>query len=101
MDENKKTKMPFNIVPITDNNSQDVLSFIEKYFILDEPLNASVALFEEKDTLIKYKDICCNLFNNGLSFMAVSETGEMMGVTLNRTMCKDDLIVQYRNENFV
>jgi len=58
MDENKKLKMHFNIVPITDNDSQGVLSSIEKYFIRDESLNASVALFKEKESLVKCKDFC-------------------------------------------
>lgn len=33
--------------------------------------------------------------------MSVSETSELMGVTLNRIMCKDDLIVQYDDEDFI
>ena len=33
--------------------------------------------------------------------MAVSKTGEIMCVTFNRIMCKDDLTVQYGDEKFV
>ncbi|XP_060868424.1 arylalkylamine N-acetyltransferase 1-like [Metopolophium dirhodum] len=95
MDENKKLKMQFNIVPIIDNDSQSVLSFIEKYFIRDEPLKASVALIKEKESIVKFKDFCCNIFNNGDNILYV------MGVTLNTIMSKDDLIVQYGDENFI
>jgi len=44
----QKIKMPFNIVSITDNENQVMMNSIEKYFIWDEPLNASVALFKEE-----------------------------------------------------
>jgi len=33
--------------------------------------------------------------------MAVSEIGEVMGVSLNNTMCKDHQLDQYGDENFV
>lgn len=42
MDEMKKTKISFNIVPITGSNGQDLINSIEKYFIQHEPLNASL-----------------------------------------------------------
>jgi len=53
MDEMKKTKISFNIVPISSSNGQDVISSIEKYVILDEPLIASVELFNEGESVLK------------------------------------------------
>jgi len=101
MDEIKKIKILFNIVPITETNEQDVLNSIEKYFIRDEPLNESVELSKEKESVIKYRNFCTNLLHTGLSFAAVSETGEVMGVILNSIMNMDDYIIQqYSDENF-
>lgn len=65
MDEMKKTKISFNIVPITSSNWQDVINSIEKYFIQDEPLNASVELFKEVESVLKYRNFCTNLLHTG------------------------------------
>ncbi|XP_050053605.1 arylalkylamine N-acetyltransferase 1-like isoform X2 [Aphis gossypii] len=101
MDKMKKTKISFNIVPISSSNEQGVINSIEKYFIQDEPLNASVELFKEEESVLKYRNFCTNLLYTGLSLMAVSETGEIMGAILNSVMSKEDyLIQQYGDENF-
>jgi len=65
MDEMKKTKISFSIVPITETNGQDVINSIEKYFIRDEPLNESVELFKEEESVLKYRNFSTNLLHTG------------------------------------
>lgn len=65
MDKMKKTKISFNIVPISSSNEQGVINSIEKYFIQDEPLNASVELFKEEESVLKYRNFCTNLLYTG------------------------------------
>ncbi|XP_022168222.1 dopamine N-acetyltransferase-like [Myzus persicae] len=100
MDEIKNTKVSINVVPITDNDKQVVMNSVTQYFFRDEPLCASLGLMEEKESVIQLENFCSDLLQCGVSFMAVSaETGEMMGASLNTTLCRDDEIKKYGDEN--
>ncbi|KAE9537435.1 hypothetical protein AGLY_006458 [Aphis glycines] len=91
MDKIKNKKVSFNILPITNNDKETVKNSLRRYFFRDEPISASIGLLEEKESIYFYL---------GVSFMAVStETGEMMGATLNSTACRGDKIKQYSDKN--
>ncbi|XP_015363578.1 PREDICTED: dopamine N-acetyltransferase-like isoform X1 [Diuraphis noxia] len=100
MDEIKNTKVSINVVPITDNDKQVVMNSLKQYFFRDEPLCASLGLMEEKESVVQLENFCADLLQSGVSFMAVSaETGEMVGASLNTTICRDNEIKQFGDEN--
>ncbi|XP_027852763.2 arylalkylamine N-acetyltransferase 1-like [Aphis gossypii] len=100
MDKIKNKKVSFNILPITNNDKETVKNSLRQYFFRDEPISASIGLLEEKESVIQFENFCIDLLQFGVSFMAVStETGEMMGATLNSTACRGDKIKQYSDKN--
>ncbi|XP_022182146.1 dopamine N-acetyltransferase-like [Myzus persicae] len=100
MDDVKKSNISFDIVPITDNDKQIVQNSLKKYYLRDEPLSASVGFLEEEESIIRFEKACAGIIKHGVSFMAISaETGEMMGASLNMTVCRSDGIKQYGDEN--
>ncbi|CAI6343515.1 unnamed protein product [Macrosiphum euphorbiae] len=100
MDEIKNTKVSINVLPITDNDKQIVMNSVKQYFFRDEPLCASLGLMEEKESVIQLENFCADILQSGVSFMAVSaETGEMMGASLNTTLCRDNEIKNTSDEN--
>ncbi|XP_026816934.1 dopamine N-acetyltransferase-like [Rhopalosiphum maidis] len=100
METIKNTKVSFKIVPITDNDKEVVINFIKQNFFRDEPLCASLGLIEEKESVIQLEKFCVDALQNGISFMAVStETGEMIGVSLDNTMCRGNEINEIVEEN--
>ncbi|KAE9537685.1 hypothetical protein AGLY_006708 [Aphis glycines] len=100
MDTIKNTKVSFNIVPITDNDKEVVINSLKQYFFRDEPLCASSGLMEEKESVIQLENFCVDLLRNEISFMAVStETGELIGASLNSPMFRGNEIQEIGEEN--
>ncbi|XP_025204683.1 dopamine N-acetyltransferase-like [Melanaphis sacchari] len=99
MDTIKTTKVSFNIVPITDDDKKAVINSLKQYFFRDEPLCACSGLIEENESVIQLENFCVDLLKDGISFMAVStETGEIMGVSLNSATCRDTKIKEIDEE---
>lgn len=65
MDEINEIKYTYNIVPITDNYRQTVMSSLKKYFFHDEPLNASIGLIGEPGSVKKLENFCDSYLQNG------------------------------------
>lgn len=65
MDEIKNTKVFITIVPITDNDKQVVMDSLKQYFFHDEPLCASLALTEEKESVIQLENFCADILQSG------------------------------------
>ncbi|XP_025418855.1 dopamine N-acetyltransferase-like [Sipha flava] len=91
MDEVNKTKLSYNITPITDNYVPAIISLLKNSFFLDEPLNKSIGLTEEIRSVIQLEEYCKTYLLTGISFMAVSDNNEIIGVILNNIMCRDDI----------
>lgn len=68
MNEKKRT---YNIVPITDQDRHSVMNLLKTYFFHDEPLNASIALIEETESVIKLENFCDTYLQNGEFFIIV------------------------------
>ncbi|XP_058820401.1 arylalkylamine N-acetyltransferase 1 isoform X2 [Topomyia yanbarensis] len=64
---------------ITEDDAEDVLKLLKKFFFKDEPLNTFVELGECKE-LEKYSTKC---LHEHCSFKAVNSRGEIVGVNIN------------------
>ncbi|XP_058455711.1 arylalkylamine N-acetyltransferase 1 isoform X2 [Malaya genurostris] len=64
---------------ITEDDAEDVLKLLKKFFFKDEPLNTFVDLGECKE-LEKYSTKC---LHEHCSFKAVNSRGEIVGVNIN------------------
>jgi len=65
MDEINNTKVSINVVPITDNDKQNVMNFLKQYYFRDEPLCASLGLMEEKVSVIQLENFCIDVLQSG------------------------------------
>ncbi|KAF0759514.1 dopamine N-acetyltransferase isoform X1 [Aphis craccivora] len=90
MDEANEAKFSYSIVPITAKDKHTVAAFLRKFFFRDEPLNVAIQLLEETDSAAKLENYCISYLQYGMTFMAVSQTGDIMGVILNNIMHRDD-----------
>ncbi|XP_025423942.1 dopamine N-acetyltransferase-like isoform X2 [Sipha flava] len=90
MDENSGAKYSYSIVPITANDKQTVANFLKKFFFRDEPLNVAIQLLEEIDSATKLEKYCIGYLKYGMTFMAVSQAGDIMGVILNNIMHRNE-----------
>jgi len=65
MDDTKHKNVSINVVPITDNDKQVVMDSLKQYFFRDEPLCASLALTEEKESVIQLENFCADILQSG------------------------------------
>lgn len=75
----------YDIVPITPKDSEKVLEHLRKFFFLEEPLNINIKLLGENgdERCPELESYCVGTIPEGLSLMAVSRTGKVIGVSLN------------------
>lgn len=66
-----KTKRTYDIQPIADQDRHSVINFLKKYFFHDEPLNASIELFKETESVKKLEKFCNTFLQNGELFIIV------------------------------
>lgn len=82
---------PYSIKPIKQADSESVLNFLRKFFFRDEPLNVDIKLLDTPDATCKeLEDYSVKSIKDGLSLMAVSESGKIIGVCLNGCMKRED-----------
>ncbi|VVC43653.1 Hypothetical protein CINCED_3A025131 [Cinara cedri] len=91
MDDTNKPLCSYSIVPITSDDKETVAAFLRQFFFRDEPLNVAIQLLEETDSATKLKNYCIGYLQYGMTFMALSKTGDIMGVILNNIMHRDDV----------
>lgn len=66
MDEINETKYFFNIFPITNSvDKHSAMDFLKKYYFRDEPLNASIELLKERESIIKLENFLGTYLHNG------------------------------------
>lgn len=66
MDEINKTDCSFNILTITNSaDKRSAMDFLKKYYFRDEPLNASIGLLKEKESVIKLDHFYDTVIQNG------------------------------------
>lgn len=106
--EPKNVGMDYHIEVVTKDDKLRILKFLRRFFFRDEPLNHSIQLIPESEdsTCVELEEYCStSSMENNLSFMAVSNSGAIVGVTLNGKMepsTEDDpeYIVTCKNPKF-
>ncbi|XP_044727986.1 arylalkylamine N-acetyltransferase 1-like isoform X2 [Chrysoperla carnea] len=78
-----QTDDDIEICLIQDDDIEDVLVFLRKFFFKDEPLNVEQNLLETEDArCLELEEICTETMKEHLSFKATSK-GQILGVTIN------------------
>lgn len=75
----------YTIVPITPKDTEKVLEHLRRFFFRQEPLNVCIKLLGEHgdETCSELEKFCTQTIPEGLSLMALSATGKVVGVSLN------------------
>ncbi|KAK4886709.1 hypothetical protein RN001_002980 [Aquatica leii] len=85
------SKQQYKIKPISEVDSEYVLTHLRKFFFKDEPLNIAINLIEnENSRCFELEDYSLKCIKSGLSLMAVTPREEIIGVCLNGTLCEND-----------
>lgn len=88
---------------ISNNDTENVLLFLRKFFFQDEPLNVNVKLLEAEPTCIELEYYSLQSIKDGVSVMAINETGDIIGVCLNGISARNDVVedeAECKNEKF-
>ncbi|KAB0799471.1 hypothetical protein PPYR_07351 [Photinus pyralis] len=84
------TSMDYEIRIVTEEDTEAVLELLKKNFFLDEPLNDYVKLIEFKDsTCEELEQFCKEKIHEKNSVMAITPSGQILGVSLNGTLEED------------
>lgn len=82
---------PYQVRAITENDTEPLLNFLRQFFFKDEPLNVAVKLIEFKDsTCIELEEYSLKSIKDGTSLMAITDSGNIIGVCLNGKILKDE-----------
>lgn len=90
--------MEYHIEVISKDDKLRVLKFLRRFFFRDEPLNQSIQLIPEGEdsTCMELEDYCSHAsLENGLSLMAVSASGAIVGVQLNGKVPRAAFFVRF------
>nr|XP_018899652.1 PREDICTED: dopamine N-acetyltransferase-like isoform X1 [Bemisia tabaci] len=84
VESSKREKLSYQIVSISNKDVDDVIGFLRTFFFRDEPLNVAVNLLDTPDAVChELEQFCTDFIPEGVSVMAVSDSGEILGVCLN------------------
>ncbi|XP_049795638.1 arylalkylamine N-acetyltransferase 1-like [Schistocerca nitens] len=76
----------FDIRTLTERDGPQLVSFLRRFFLRDEPLNAAVGIMADgQDSSPEQEGFCLEALPEGLSLQAVdTESGNLLGVSLSR-----------------
>lgn len=79
------SEQDYKIVQVTPKDTEKVLEHLRKFFFLEEPLNICIQLLGENgdEECHELEEYCAQTIPEGLSLMAVSASGRVIGVVLN------------------
>ncbi|XP_014291149.1 arylalkylamine N-acetyltransferase 1 isoform X2 [Halyomorpha halys] len=80
----------YMVAPITNDDIENVLAFLRKFFFRDEPLNLCIGLLDEQPTCMELEKFCVEPIPDGFSLKAVSPSGDIIGVCLNGVVNRSD-----------
>ncbi|XP_054264813.1 arylalkylamine N-acetyltransferase 1-like isoform X2 [Macrosteles quadrilineatus] len=84
-----KSAIDYSIVPISNRDSDRVLDFLRRFFFRDEPLNVCVGLLDgPEETCPDLEQYCLDSIPDGVSLMAVSPSGKLLGVCINGVLSR-------------
>lgn len=89
---NESNIKPYTIKLLCEADLEDALQILEKSFCADEPLNKYLHIANPPDSVIpdvlKYAS---DYLTTGVSFKAVTESGEIAGLVLNDIISRGDV----------
>lgn len=97
----KKSKQSYPMLPpkqydgfclktIREDDKDDVLAFLNKFFFLDEPLNVSLKMLDgPNDRCLELEHFCLKSLYQHVSVMAVNDKSEIIGLMLGEVVHKD------------
>lgn len=74
---------PYAIEVIKKSDLPEVLNFLRRFFIRDEPLNHSSGLLRGRDTCPELEKFSVKDLGSGVNLKAVSDDGKIIGICLN------------------
>ncbi|KAF5282072.1 hypothetical protein FQA39_LY00597 [Lamprigera yunnana] len=80
----------YDIQVITQNDSTAVIDHLRKFFFKDEPLNVAVNLLDQNLTCEELETYSVKSIHEGTSLMAITNSNEIIAVSLNSTIKSDD-----------
>uniref|UniRef100_A0A1B6EAE7 aralkylamine N-acetyltransferase n=1 Tax=Clastoptera arizonana TaxID=38151 RepID=A0A1B6EAE7_9HEMI len=97
--EGELKNLEYSIVPITNRDADRVVDFLRRFFFRDEPLNVAIDLIEDANSrCVELEEYCLTSVDEGVSIMAVSETGKILGVCLNGILSREEQEAENENE---
>ncbi|KAK9512623.1 hypothetical protein O3M35_001006 [Rhynocoris fuscipes] len=80
----------YRIVTMTERDTPEALAFLRKFFFHDEPLNICVGLLDEPGSTCKeLEDYCANSVPEGVSLMVLSDSDEIVAVSINGILTRE------------
>lgn len=82
---------PYQIRDATNEDSENILEFLRKFFFRDEPINTSIQLIESETTVCtELEEFSLNSLYQGISLIAVTPSDKIVGVCLNGILKRDE-----------
>ncbi|KAF5282077.1 hypothetical protein FQA39_LY00602 [Lamprigera yunnana] len=83
----------------TVDDRDSIMDHLKAYFFREEPVNASINLIDSLKHLPESANISVKVLQDGVSFIAIDEYGEIVGVSLNslRTRFKNEEKIEICN----
>lgn len=81
----------YDIVRVKKEDSTRAIAFLNKFFFRDEPLNVEKHLLETEDARCEeLEEYSVKSIEEGASLMAVDSNGDIVGISLNGVIKRDD-----------
>ncbi|XP_068628522.1 arylalkylamine N-acetyltransferase 1-like [Battus philenor] len=76
----------FTLAPLLEDDYDEVMKLLKRTFFVDEPLNRKIGVCKsENDSCPELEEFCTSSLHEGLSFKAVDNDGNIIGVLINET----------------
>lgn len=86
------TKPSYTVKTIDENDRNEVLEFLRRFFFRDEPMNLAVNLLETPESrCLELEDYACESLKDGISVAAVDDDGQIVGIILNGIARKEEI----------
>lgn len=81
----------YTITRLKNEDCEKAIEFLRRFFFRDEPLNVEQNLLEtDEATCDELEDFSIKSIHEGVSLMATSTAGEIVGICLNGVLSRDD-----------
>lgn len=80
----------YKISIVQNEDAEQAIDFLRRYFFKDEPLNVALNLLEENKTCDALENFSLKSIYEGVSLMTTNEEGEIIAVCINGILNRDD-----------